>query len=191
MLPDIPCLPTVVCNFVSASSLEEASWFPGSETQAQRQAQALLSQSIQLHQAQGIWLWRLSSEVAQPVQGYLHGLYQATSTNPPCSAFLLMGCFWDYLNISCWCFFQFFDIQNEKYYFLLETVKAEKLSPQTIPVACNVLFLRQEVLLQTGINVSHVLSSWEPADLSLDIVHLSEPVQLFQAFHLTRKQLKF
>lgn len=78
----------------------------------------------------------------------------------------------------------------KKYHFLLETVKAEKLSPQTIPVACKVLFLRQEVLLQTGINVSHVVSSWEPADLSLDIVYLSEPVQLFQAFHLTRKKLK-
>lgn len=101
-----------------------------------------------------------------------------------------MGCFWDYLNTSCWCFFQFFDNQNEKYQFLLETVKSEKVSPQTIPVAWKVFFLRQEMLLQTSINALHVLSSWEPADLSLDIVHFSEHVQLFQAFQLTRKQLK-
>lgn len=64
------------------------------------------------------------------------------------------------------------------------------MSPQTIPVAWKVFFLRQEVLLQTSINALHVLSSWEPADLSLDIVHFSEHVQLFQAFQLTRKQLK-
>lgn len=41
------------------------------------------------------------------LHGYLHCLYQATSTNPPCSAFLLRGCFWDYLNISCWCSFNY------------------------------------------------------------------------------------
>lgn len=53
-----------------------------------------------------------------------------------------MGYFWDYLTISCWYFFQFFDRQNKEYCFLLETVESEKVSPQTIPVACKVFFLR-------------------------------------------------
>lgn len=41
-------------------------------------------------------------------------------------------------------FFQLLDSKNEKYNFLLETVKSEKLSPQAIPVAF------KEVFSETG-----------------------------------------
>lgn len=66
------------------------------------------------------------------------------------------------------------------------------MSPQTIPAAYKMVFLRHEVLLQAGINALHVLSSWElhwsvPQHCT---PHLSGCVKLLQFSYLTRKQLK-
>lgn len=66
-----------------------------------------------------------------------------------------------------------------------------KASPQAIPAACKMAFLRHEMLLQASTNALHVLSSWE--------LHWSVPwhrtprlsgcVKL-HFLYLTRKQLK-